>query len=264
MKLKMSLTILVVMLFAAGCSNTRDEINSLKESGECRKAEQLIKEKYSGQNELYNLALVYTQCDKDQNKGLKVFKNLASDEYLPAMARLINLNAASPQMIKRYNILQCRSQISTLVHSRKRKISSIQRSWSMGGGARYGSGGLGRAGIEAEIWADVELNKLAVWENNELKRCNSMGLKTSSGPLNPPPAFNELKEPQNGSNSTASETNNSPMTIDNSCIQDGGTQMCYNRQSQRYGNSSDNSGISSPYSGVSGQTGISGMSSPYD
>ena len=108
MKLKMSLTILVVMLFAAGCSDTRDEINSLKESGECRKAEQLIKEKYSGQNELYNLALVYTQCDKDQNKGLKVFKNLASDEYLPAMARLIELNAASPQMTKRYNILQCR------------------------------------------------------------------------------------------------------------------------------------------------------------
>ena len=234
MKLKMSLTILVVMLFAAGCSDTRDEINSLKESGECRKAEQLIKEKYSGQNELYNLALVYTQCDKDQNKGLKVFKNLASNEYLPAMARLIELNAASPQMTKRYNILQCRDQISTLVYSRKQKISSIQRSWTLGG-AKYGSGGIGRASVEADIWADVELNKLAVWTSNELNRCNSMGLKTSSAPLNPPP-FNELKKSQNGSNSTASETNNSPMTIDNSCIQDGGTQMCYNRQSQRYGN----------------------------
>ena len=229
MKLKMSLTILVVMLFAAGCSDTRDEINSLKESGECRKAEQLIKEKYSGQNELYNLALVYTQCDKDQNKGLKVFKNLASNEYLPAMARLIELNAASPQMTKRYNILQCRDQISTLVYSRKQKISSIQRSWTLGG-AKYGSGGIGRASVEADIWADVELNKLAVWTSNELNRCNSMGLKTSSAPLNPPP-FNELKKSQNGSNSTASETNNSPMTIDNSCIQDGGTQMCYNRQS---------------------------------
>ena len=50
------------MLFAAGCSTTRDEISSLKESGECRKAEQLIKDEYSGQKELYNLALVYTEC----------------------------------------------------------------------------------------------------------------------------------------------------------------------------------------------------------
>jgi hypothetical protein len=47
---------------------TRDEINSLKESGECRKAEQLIKEKYSGQEELYDLALLYSECDKDYNK----------------------------------------------------------------------------------------------------------------------------------------------------------------------------------------------------
>jgi hypothetical protein len=46
-----------------------------------------------------------------------------------------------------------------------------------------------------------------VWENNELKRCNSMGLKTSSGPLNPPPAFNELKEPQNTSNANAQSDN---------------------------------------------------------
>ena len=30
--------------------------------------------------------------------------------------------------------------------------------------------------------------------------------------------------------------NNIPRGIDNRCVQDGGTQMCYNRQSQRYGN----------------------------
>jgi hypothetical protein len=264
MHLLKTLTILVVMLFAAGCSNTRDEINSLKESGECRMAEQLIKEKYSGQEELYDLALLYSECDGEKSKGLKILKTLASDEYMPAMARLINLNAASPQMTKRYNVLQCRDQTNSQFYSRKQKISSIARRWTLGGGAKYGSGGIGRASVEADIWADAELSKLAVWKNNDMKSCDSAGTRSNSSFQTMPPPFYEIGKSQNGSNSTSSETDNSPMTIDNSCIQDGGTQMCYNRQSQRYGNSSDNSGISSPYSGVSGQTGISGMSSPYD
>jgi hypothetical protein len=225
MKLKMSLTILVVMLFAAGCSDTRDEINSLKESGECRKAEQLIKEKYSGQNELYNLALVYTQCDKDQNKGLKVFKNLASNEYLPAMARLIELNAASPQMTKRYNILQCRDQISTLVYSRKQKISDVSRGWITSHAGVIG--GMRRASVESDIWADVELNKLAVWTNNEQKYCNSMGSKTSSAPLNFPPAFNELKKSQNTSNANAQSDNTiGDVFYSRSSINSQGQTMC--------------------------------------
>jgi hypothetical protein len=258
-----TLTSVLFILFAAACSTTRDEISLLKESGECRKAEQLIKDEYSGQEELYDLALLYSECDGDYNKSLKITKKMASDEYMPAMARLINLNAASPQMIKRYKILKCRSQINSQFYSRKQKISSIARRWTLGG-ARYGSGGIGRASTEAEIWSDIERSKLAVWKNNEMKRCDSAGTRSNSSFQTLPPPFFEIGKSQNGSNSTSSETNNSPMTIDNSCIQDGGTQMCYNRQSQRYGNSSDNSGISSPYSGVSGQNGISGMSSPYD
>ena len=63
MRLPKTLAVLLVMLFAAGCSNTRDEINSLKESGECRMAEQLIKDEYSGQKQLYNVAMVYIECD---------------------------------------------------------------------------------------------------------------------------------------------------------------------------------------------------------
>ena len=235
MKLKTSLTVLLVILFAAGCSDTRDEINSLKESGECRMAEQLIKEEYSGQKELYNLALVYTECDRNHNKALKVFKNLASDEYMPAMARLIKLNAASSQMIKRYKILQCVSKIGRLASSRKQKISSIARRWTLGGGAKYGSGGIGRASTEADIWSDTERSKLAVWKNNELKRCNSVDAIKNSSRLNMLPPLNEIGKSQNTSNSSDSETG-SIIKIDNSCIQDGGTQMCYDSQSQRYGN----------------------------
>lgn len=195
MKLKTSLIISLMMLFAAACSTTRDEISLLKESGECRKAEQLIKDEYSGQEELYDLALLYSECDGEKSKGLKILKTLAAGEYMPAMARLIELNAASPQMIKRYNILQSAAEQAAYERRQARK-----------------------------------------------QRLLNYGRTTT----------------------TVSSGSNRPMGIDNRCVQDGGTQMCYNRQSQRYGNSSDNSGISSPYSGVSGQTGISGMSSPYD
>ena len=191
MKLKTSLTVLLVMLFATGCSNTRDEINSFKESGECRMAEQLIKEEYSGQEELYDLALLYSECDEDQNKALKVFKNLASDEYMPAMAHLIKLNAASSQMIKRYKILQCKSRISSLYYSRKQDISSIARRWTFAGG-KYGSGGIGRAGTEAEIWSDIERSKLAVWNNNEMKLCNPENIATNSSFQTMPPPFYQL------------------------------------------------------------------------
>ena len=194
MRLPKTLAVLLVMLFAAGCSNTRDEINSLKESGECRMAEQLVKKEYSGQKQLYNVAMVYIECDGEKSKGLKILKTLASGEYMPAMARLIELNAASSQMIKRYNILQSAAEQAAY----ERRQASKQRLLNYGRTTR-----------------------------------------------------------------TVSSGSNRPTEIDNRCIQDGGTQMCYNKQSQRYGNRSS-SGISSPYSGVSGQSGISGMSSPYD
>jgi len=113
---------LFIVLFAATCTTSRDEISSLKESGECRKAEQLITDKYSGQEQLYDLALLYSECDGDYNKSLKIIIKMASDEYMPAMARLINLNAASPQMVKRYTILECRSQTNSQFYSRKQKI----------------------------------------------------------------------------------------------------------------------------------------------
>ena len=236
MHLLKTLTVLLAMLFAAGCINTRGEINSLKESGECRMAEQLVKKEYSGQEQLYNVAMVYIECDGEKSKGLKILKTLASSEYMPAMARLINLNESSPQMTKRYKIVQCRNQTNSQFYSRKQKISSIARRWTLGGGAKYGIGGIGQASIEASIWADAELSKLAVWKNNEIKRCSLIGARERSSFQTLPPPFYEIGKSQNGSNSTSSETNNSPMTIDNSCIQDGGTQMCYNRQSQRYRN----------------------------
>tara|TARA_B100000767_G_scaffold274197_1_gene306465 strand:+ start:1058 stop:1390 length:333 start_codon:yes stop_codon:yes gene_type:complete len=95
MHLLKTLTILLVMLFAAGCTTTKGEIKSFKEAGKCRMAKNLIMEEYSGQEALYNVAMVYIECDGEKSKGLKTLKTLAAGEYMPAMARLINLNAAS-------------------------------------------------------------------------------------------------------------------------------------------------------------------------
>ena len=164
-------------------------------------AERLVKQEYSGQKQLYNVAMVYIECDGEKSEGLKILKTLASSEYMPAMARLINLNAASPQMTKRYKILQCRSQIYDQIYSRKLKISSIARTWTLGG-AKYGSGGMGRAGTEAEIWSDIERSKLAAWKNNEMKRCDSAKARSNSSFQTLPPPFYEIGKPSNSSQSS--------------------------------------------------------------
>jgi len=77
--------------------------------------------------------------------------------------------------------------------------------------------------------------KLAVWKNNEVKRCNSANAGSNSSIQTMPPPFNEIGKPSNTPSSSATSSNR-PIEIDNRCIQDGGTQMCYDSQSQRYGN----------------------------
>ena len=167
MNFKKSNLIALIALLLAACNSTKSEISSFKVSGKCRMAEELIKEKYSGQDQLYQMALVHIECSREPSKGLKILNTLASGEYMPAMARLIELNEASPQMIKRYNIL---------------KYAAEQ----------------------------------AAYERREAQkqRLLSYGQATAKMP----------------------SPNKRPMEIDNRCIQDGGTQMCYNRQSQRYSN----------------------------
>jgi len=219
-----------LLLFAAACGSTPDEIASLTESGECRMAESLIKEEYSKQKQQYNLAMLYIECDGEKSKGLKSLKILADSEYLPAMAKLIELNAANSQLVKRYKVLKCQDEIDSQFYNRKQKISSIARKWTLAG-ARKGSGGLGRAGNQADIWSDIEQSKLATWRHNEKTKCKAA--KTSSQTL--PPPFYELGQTSNSSGSSKTSRDNA-VELDNRCIQDGGTRWCYDRQSQRYGN----------------------------
>ena len=97
------------------------------------------------------------------------------------------------------NFEKCVYEISNLAVSRKQKISSIARKWTLGG-ARSGSGGIGRASNEAEIWSDIERSKLAVWENNEMKRCNSANTQSNWSLQNMPPPFSEIGKPSKTSN----------------------------------------------------------------
>jgi hypothetical protein len=234
-----TLTGALVMLLAAGCVTTRDKISSLKESGECRKAEQLIKDEYSGQEERYNIALLYSECDGDYNKSLKIIKKMASDEYIPAMARLINLNAASSQMIKRYKILQCRNVINSQFYSRKQKISFNAKIWTLGG-AKNGSGGLSRASVEADIWSDTERGKLAMWKNDEMKRCNSANLESTASFQNMPPPFDEIGKPSNTANKRRTQNRGiGDVFYSGSSINSRGQTMCQYKNGTNMNNGYD-------------------------
>ena len=107
----------------------------------------------------------------------------------------------SPAKELKSNFEKCVYEISNLAVSRKQKISSIARKWTLGG-ARSGSGGIGRASNEAEIWSDIERSKLAVWENNEMKRCNSANTQSNWSLQNMPPPFYEIGKPSNTSQSS--------------------------------------------------------------
>ena len=130
-------------------------------------------------------------------------------------------------------ILSCDEQIKSIANNRKDKISSLARRYTLAG-ARRGSGGMGHASTQADIWADIEFSKLASWQAYEISACNSKRKTSNQIPKNPPPAFGEIGGTNSGSSTT--KRRNVGVDLDNRCIQDGGTQMCYDRQSQRYGN----------------------------
>lgn len=128
--------------------------------------------------------------------------------------------------------LTCDEQIKSIANYRKEKISSIARRYTLSG-SRRGSGGIGHASGEAEIWKEMEFSKLTSWEAYELDACNSTRKKLNQIPQSPTPAFGEIGRAFDGSSNVKSRKLD--VELDNRCIQDGGTQMCYDRQSQRYG-----------------------------
>ena len=97
----------------------------------------------------------------------------------------------SPATELKSNFEICVNKISSLAASREQKISSIARRYTLGG-ARSGSGGIGRASNEAEIWSDIERSKLAFWENNEMKRCDPENIQSNLSLQNMPPPFSEI------------------------------------------------------------------------
>ena len=88
----------------------------------------------------------------------------------------------------------CVSHVSKTVLSREQKISSVARRWTYGGGAKYGSGGIGRASVEADTWSDLEKHKLAVWKDNELRRCNSSNRSSQALQPKVPPPFSNIEQ----------------------------------------------------------------------
>lgn len=153
------------------------DIEDALEAGQCRKAEQLVIDEYSGQKQLYRRAMIYIDCDKNKSQGVKILKKLADGDYLPALERLIEYDIATSKEQRRYRDLKAAAA---------------------------------RARYEREKAISESMQRLA---------CNpAIGGGGCSG-------------------SSSGTTTSAPKQLDNNkCIQDGGTLMCYDRQSQRYGN----------------------------
>jgi hypothetical protein len=162
-----------------------------------------------------------------------MYKLLSISTILVMLVSCGNHQNEDRSMQTKPKILTCDEQIKSISDNRKDKISSIARRYTLSG-SRRGSGGIGRASSEAEIWKDIEYSKLISWQEYELSECNSARKKSNQIPQNPPPAFGDIGRTHDGSSKAKSR--NIDVKLDNRCIQDGGTQMCYDRQSQRYGN----------------------------
>ena len=174
MRFHTSALIISSFIFAA-CGVERD-IEEALETGQCRKAEQLVTNEYSGQKQLYSRAMIYIDCDGKKSDGVKILKKLADGDYLPALERLIEYDIASSAQQRRYRELKAAAARAS--YERRKAISeSMQR---LACNPAIGGGG-----------------------------CSSR---------------------------PSSATTSSTKQLDNTkCIQDGGTLMCYDRQSQRYG-----------------------------
>ena len=81
-------------------------------------------------------------------------------------------NTVNNPQEKKTKAQKCEDYVLTFEANREAKIAKLARMTTLGGGAKYGSGGIGQAYVEAEIWADEERSKLQDIVRKELKRCN--------------------------------------------------------------------------------------------
>lgn len=89
-----------------------------------------------------------------------MYKLLLNSAILVMLVSCGNHQSQDQSTQSKPKILSCDEQIKSIANNRKDKISSLARRYTLAG-ARRGSGGMGRASAQADIWADIEFSKLA-------------------------------------------------------------------------------------------------------
>jgi hypothetical protein len=132
-----SIYLMLAVTFLISSCGTENKIEELQRSGDCREAERLIKEDFSGQAQLYRRAILFIECDNDKKKGIQALQKLASSNYLPALERLIELDLATKSQHKIYSDLKEAS-------ARAAKQKKLERIETLSRIGRGGSGALSR------------------------------------------------------------------------------------------------------------------------
>ena len=78
-----SIYLMLAVTFLISSCGTENKIEELQRSGDCREAERLIKEDYSGQAQLYRRAILFIECDNDKDKIMRQLTSHFEQGFTP-------------------------------------------------------------------------------------------------------------------------------------------------------------------------------------
>ncbi len=228
----MKYLLIFFLIILSSCSSPgHKKLHELSSIGKCKDAIDLAKEEFSGKSLLLHLGEIAVECEKNSSKAIFYFEKAGSpssygEELLDAYIKVKKCKNAENYINKRYSgnfELYSLGRVSKECRGNTKKAISY---WTVAARNNY------KAAIKALINVGVT----------------------------PPAPIVQPKITTNIYNKTYNKTNNSRSSNNsNKCIQDGGSRMCYNSQSQRYGQTGGGIITGGGLSGFSGLSGMSGL-----
>lgn len=81
------------------------EISKLEDTYQCDKAEAITRQKLTGGEQLFGLASIAYNCEKNEEKGIRYLKQAADQGYVPALKRLVSMGIATELQLANYQVL---------------------------------------------------------------------------------------------------------------------------------------------------------------
>jgi len=222
--------VIILIVFLASCSSPgHKKLHTLSSAGECKGAIVLANKEFKGKYRFIHLGEIAKECEKDNDKVIEYYVKAGSpsSKSKELMWAYINTNQctaaeklANKKFEGNYELLWLAEVAESCRKDRKKAVAY-----------------------------------LTVAARNEylpaIKELINFGVQPPEPTVKPTVTTNVYNQ------RTPTNSGNMQKDLSNICVQDGGTNMCYDRQSQRYGQ--DNNVISSG-GGLSSMGGLSGMS----